>query len=1099
MRTRLSLIVVLPALLLVGCSEGVTPKESLLDFGDVYLHGSYEDSTPLRNTTLSTPVVSAVSFADGTSFSLVTTVPFEMDPEAEYPMDFGFTTQEDVFGLIEDTATLQIAPKQGDPYEVIVFLKANFQDGDLDGDGHVDEIYGGDDCADDDPVTYGGAEELCDGIDNDCDGELEDDEDDEDHDGYLACDDDCDDGEPDRHPGADEGCDYVDTDCDGALGEDEIDQDGDGFPACDDDCEPYVGGVYPGGHAEVCDGYDTNCDGILPPGEADEDGDGYLLCVDDCDDEDANVNPGRIEACDGVDTDCDGETPADEADDDNDGQPVCGGDCDDGAPTVGDGFVELCDALDNDCNGLADADPLGEVDMDGDAILSCDDCDDTNDEVFPGATEVCDGFDTDCDGMVPADESDGDGDGSPLCADCDDVDPANFPGNLEICDSQDNDCNAATDETVDFDGDGVTVCDSTGDCNDVDATIFPGAPELCDGLDNDCDGAVPGDESDGDGDGSPACADCDDGNATNFPGNDEICDGQDNNCNGASDFDAAGETDGDSDGVLSCLDCDDGDSNNFPGNTEFCDGQDNDCVIGTEALGGEGDSDGDGSIACADCDDADPINFPGNLEVCDGQDNDCSSGTTETTDGDGDGWSTCDGDCDDTQITVSPAATELCNGSDDDCDGDLVLGEEIDSDGDGSLDCADTDCPEYVDGSFGGTSNGSETAPWKTIQEGITMATGASCPTLWVQPGTYVEQLVWPGGDDIRVIAELGAAQTEINGGGDAPVVAIDGGQTNQALLRGFTITGGASLATGGGILVENSSPTISDCVIEANTATDHGGGLAVLNGSPVIDGNTFDANQAAFSGGGIYLSVGEPVITDNVFTDNVALGIDGGGLYLYSGGDDLLVADNLFEGNTAGDDGGNAYLENFNGIIRNNEFNEGVAIDAGGGVMIHTTTGVTEFHNNICIGNSASEGAALHVYFAEPIVNNNTFFDNHASHAVYPSVVRIFDGIYRNNIISSGTGYGVRMVNIDIFSYNDVVGFTLGDYYDTDLTGVNSNISVDPQFTSWSADLDSTNDDLTLQSGSPCEDAGLPATDFFDFDGTPNDMGAFGGPGGNW
>jgi predicted outer membrane repeat protein len=1097
-KIQLSLVSLL--IVLTGCSEGVSPLESAIDFGDVYLHGTYEDSTPLRNTTLNEQVISAVAFDGGTSFGLITQLPLTMDPEAEYPMDFSFTTTEDVYGEITDMARLTVTPKSGSPYELVVSLTVAFQNGDLDGDGHVDDGLGGDDCDDADPLTFAGADELCDAVDNDCDGELRADEDDEDHDGYLACEDDCDDGDDEIHPGADEGCDYFDTDCDGSLGPDELDGDNDNWSACDGDCQPTLPSVHPGPHAEECDGWDTNCDGLLPDGEADLDGDGYLACQDDCEDTEFTVNPGRpAEVCDGFDTDCDGDMPGDEYDQDFDGQPPCAGDCGDNDPTVGDGFPELCDGEDNDCNGLPDADALGEADMDGDLTLSCEDCDDTEVTVHPGADELCDGFDTDCDGTIPPEEGDGDGDGAPACDDCDDADAANFPGNLELCDGQDNDCNAITDELVDFDGDGIAVCDVPGDCNDMQPTIFPGNPEVCDGLDNDCDGVVPGDEADGDGDGSPFCADCDDTNASNFPGNAELCDGLDNNCNSAADFDAAGEVDADTDGVLSCLDCDDSDADNYPGNAELCDGQDNDCDAGTSATGGEGDVDGDGSISCADCDDLDDDVFPGNPEVCDGQDNDCSSGTDENVDGDADTYSVCAGDCDDSNAAVSPVATEVCNGSDDDCDGDLVLGEEADSDGDGTLDCADNDCPEYVDLDFSGGSDGSESNPWTSIQQGIDQVAGSSCQTLWVQPGIYQELLVWPAGQDVRVIAELGASQTTLDGDGDGPIVTIAGGHSNTAQLRGFTITGGTSLTSGGGVQITGSSPTISECVFDGNTATEHGGGLAATSSDLVLDGNTFTDNQSAYSGGGAWVSVGEVVITDNTFTDNEALGIDGGGLFVLSMGDDIVVSGNLFVGNTAGDDGGNAYIENFNGEIFHNEFSEGLAGDDGGGLMINTTTGITEIDNNLFVGNASEQGAGLHVYFAEPQVNNNTFFDNHGSDPLRPSTLRIFDGIYRNNIIAGGTGYGVDIVNIDIFSYNDVHGFSPGGYYATDLEGVNSNIAQGPMFTTASADQDASNDDLTLQSGSPCVDAGLPAADYFDLDGTPNDMGAYGGPFGLW
>ncbi len=82
-----------------------------------------------------------------------------------------------------------------------------------------------------------------------------------------------------------------------------------------------------------------------------------------------------------------------------------------------------------------------EVDSDGDSSLACADCDDNEASVFPGNPEVCDGLDNDCDATTEASggEGDGDGDGAVACADCDDAVATNFPGNTEACDGLDND------------------------------------------------------------------------------------------------------------------------------------------------------------------------------------------------------------------------------------------------------------------------------------------------------------------------------------------------------------------------------------------------------------------------------------------------------------------------------------------------------------------------------------------------------------------------------------------------------------------------------------------------------------------------------------
>lgn len=229
---------------------------------------------------------------------------------------------------------------------------------------------------------------------------------DEDGDGYTVPQGDCNDANPAAHPGAAEVCDTVDNDCDGQV--DEVlpawyyDGDHDGYGSTSvasiSSCTQPMGYVSSGGDCndanlqinpgapELCNGQDEDCDGLVDDGltfstyysDSDLDGygdassalsacskpKGYVTDNTDCDDADENTYPN--------------------------------------APAI------LCDGIDEGCLGLEDDAP--DADLDGYDLCDAEvpgsdglvaDCDDANNAIHPSASEVIgDGIDQDCNGYA---------------------------------------------------------------------------------------------------------------------------------------------------------------------------------------------------------------------------------------------------------------------------------------------------------------------------------------------------------------------------------------------------------------------------------------------------------------------------------------------------------------------------------------------------------------------------------------------------------------------------------------------------------------------------------------------------------------------------
>ena len=591
-------------------------------------------------------------------------------------------------------------------------------DADADTDGDADADVDGDADADEDTAIDGDSGLGDSGsapIDGDGDG--------------FDSDVDCDDGDAAIHPDAVEVCDLIDNDCDGLVDDEDDtldtstattwyeDDDADGFgdlmessvscvapegAVAEDpagfDCDDRDPAYHPGASEDDCtDPEDYNCDGSVAYADADDDG--WPAC-EDCNDADAAIHPDANEVCDGIDNDCD--DAVDDADDSLDSRSASTWYAD----ADGDGFgdegdtVLACEAPDgrveasaagfdcmdsspahypgapeSDCTDPEDYNCDGSVayeDRDGDGWAACAECDDTNSTVNPDAVEVCDGIDNDCDGSADdADivldmstttiwyaDADGDTYGDPGVALMACEAPADMVDNADDCDDDDASLSPETMWYLDYDGDGygsaaftVTRCEaaagwvrSDDDCDDGAPSINPGAMEVCDPTetDEDCDGladdadpdgamgsVVVFPDTDGDGYGSASepsatyCSpptgwvedntDCEDGDVSISPGADEVCDDADTDedCDGASD-------DADAEGALGKV-------------TLYPDADDD--GYGSSTVPGEGYCDPpDGWLAdSSDCADDRADISPDAAEICgDTEDNDCNGEVDET-------------------------------------------------------------------------------------------------------------------------------------------------------------------------------------------------------------------------------------------------------------------------------------------------------------------------------------------------------------------------------------------------------------------------------------------------------------------------------------
>ncbi|MBI5490974.1 MAG: right-handed parallel beta-helix repeat-containing protein [Deltaproteobacteria bacterium] len=289
---------------------------------------------------------------------------------------------------------------------------------------------------------------------------------------------------------------------------------------------------------------------------------------------------------------------------------------------------------------------------------------------------------------------------------------------------------------------------------------------------------------------------------------------------------------------------------------------------------------------------------------------------------------------------------------------------------------------------------------------------------------------------------------------------------------------GGAALAG----RTDSATVVVRGSAFRRNEAA-HGAGLAlqVISVDVRIEGSRFVANRASESGAAVFGNLGG-VMTGNLFVDNIG-GPSGGAVVGNGGWPAAEVVNNVFLRNRAAsvttggtsccDPAGALQLRPAYGTIRNNLFIDNVSEpdaeygQSGPGALM-TGDGEVRVLNNTFVGNSSSRSAHLGV--SRVVLTGNIFWGGEGDAGTTSSA-----GLPGDAVVEYCDSFEVPEPPF--------IGFEVGV----------GNVAMDPLF------VDRVACDFRLRADSPVRDASDPSASFRDVDGTRGDMGAFGGPAGDW
>ncbi|RKY16291.1 MAG: hypothetical protein DRP63_05645, partial [Planctomycetota bacterium] len=216
----------------------------------------------------------------------------------------------------------------------------------------------------------------------------------------------------------------------------------------------------------------------------------------------------------------------------------------------------------------------------------------------------------------------------------------------------------------------------------------------------------------------------------------------------------------------------------------------------------------------------------------------------------------------------------------------------------------------YVDPQNGDDTNAgtSPAEAFATIEWALFVAQDTD--TIILADGTYYEHDLDFCGKEIHLKSANGPANCVIDCQRRGRAFWFHSGETSSTIIEGITLRSGKA-NLGGAVLCEDSDPTITGCVFEANSADDCGGAIYSEDADLTTTNCIFKCNKTTNDdGGALYLSGGTHKLTNCLFVGNHSAD-NGGAIYARDATCDLTITNCTFCANSADDHGGAVYCYN--------------------------------------------------------------------------------------------------------------------------------------------------------------------------------------------